>query len=203
MRTDSTLKNWGTKTMGSDHEQRAPRTPCTPLATPKATEACRAIKPPTNVHPFMGARCRCTYTQFGCTLPASAMRRWACLGFGIPSGARGARGARFTGYVGALCNVPPATCPDAVALHPKQQSTEDEPVSDVIVITVAENDAWQKLKANGHDLSKLTTDEQVAYCGLVDRLLTSGPASFREQAEAKAAECFGENIAAKLVRRKT
>ena len=79
----------------------------------------------------------------------------------------------FYGVCRGTLQCTPGKMSDAVALHPKQQSTEDEPVSDVIVITVAENDAWQKLKANGHDLSKLTTDEQVAYCGLVDRLLTN------------------------------
>ena len=59
------------------------------------------------------------------------------------------------------------------------------------------------LMSQYHRLQELPADTQAKICILMARLFREGPASFREQAEAKAADCFGSEVAAKLVGRKS
>ena len=122
------LKNWGTKPMGVTTNNVHARTPMYPVGNTEGYGKSVPSHKTANqrstrlwVH-VAGVRS----TRFGCTLPASAMRRWACLGFGIPSGARGARGGTFYGVCRGTLQCTPATCPNAVALHPKSSRSRTE-----------------------------------------------------------------------------
>ena len=73
----------------------------------------------------------------------------------------------------------------------------DEPLSTDAMFTDTELD----LMSQYHRLRELPVDTQVEICVLMARLFREGPSSFREQAEAKAADCFGDEVAGKLVGR--